>query len=155
MRMICIRLSVVLLLLLFSLGVAQAQQPVGSTGAAETDLPDPNAFRKVDQQPKVLNIDEVKDEIEYPSEAKKKKIEGRVILKVLVDEEGRPIKHVMLKSPHPMLTRAAVEGLYLLRFSPAIKDGEAIKFWVVVPFDFVITKELRHQNKRRRRQEGW
>ncbi|MFN7880775.1 MAG: energy transducer TonB [Sphingobacteriia bacterium] len=101
------RVSILLLLLLGSISVAHAQQPADSarTGGStrKTDLPDPNALVEVDQQPTPLNMHEAMRALRYPKQAEDAEIAGRVILKVLIDEEGKPIQHVVLKSPHPSL----------------------------------------------------
>jgi len=112
----------------------------GGTGSGDAPvvqaLPDPNAFVVVDKQPQAANMDDIKKKMVYPEIARQANIEGRVILKVLINEEGTPIKHIVLKSPHPSLAAEASSKVYLLQFSPAIQAGRPIKFWVVTPFDF-------------------
>jgi len=46
------------------------------------------------------------------------------------------VKHVVLKSPHKILTEAVEKELPNLEFTPGIHAGKPIKVWVTIPFDF-------------------
>jgi periplasmic protein TonB len=98
--------------------------------------PDPNAFMAVEKEPVPVNMADFKKNIGYPPQAKEAGIEGKVLLKVLVDKEGNVEKHMVLKSKHQLLTDACVNQLRTLKFTPAIQAGKPTKFWVVVPVDF-------------------
>jgi protein TonB len=98
--------------------------------------PDPNAFMAVEKEPVPVNMADFKKNIGYPPQAKEAGIEGKVLLKVLVDKEGNVEKHMVLKSKHLLLTDACVAQLRTLKFTPAIQAGKPTKFWVVVPVDF-------------------
>lgn len=87
-------------------------------------------------EPVPLNMEEVYSMIGYPPAAKKKNIQGKVVLQVQIDERGNYLKHRVLKNPHPLLTEAVVAQIDHLRFSPAIMDHKPIKVWVTIPFDF-------------------
>jgi len=100
------------------------------------ETPDPNAFIDVEQEPQPVNMADFKKNIGYPPQAKETGISGKVILKVLVNKEGSVEKHIVVKSPHPILTEACVNQLKLLKFTPAIQAGKPIKFWMIVPVDF-------------------
>jgi TonB family protein len=102
--------------------------------------PDPNAYIVVDQEPMAINLDQVKMAIGYPSEAKEKEISGKVFVKILLNEEGRYVRHIVLKDPHAILTKAVEAGLPQLQFTPAIKAGKAIPYWMTIPFEFRMFK---------------
>lgn len=103
--------------------------------APETD-PDPEGYIPVEKFPEPVNMDAVRSKIEYPHICKEANIQGKVFVKILVDKEGKPIKHKVLRSPHDLLTQACVKEIYGLKFTPGVQSGKPIKVWVSVPFDF-------------------
>ena len=102
--------------------------------------PDPSAFVIVEEEPRPVNMDNIKKAIGYPAMAKEAEIEGKVIVRVLVDKQGKYKKHVVLKDPHPILTKAVEKKLNMLQFTPGIQGGQPIKVWVTIPFDFKLLK---------------
>jgi TonB family protein len=98
--------------------------------------PDINAFIVVSEEPQALNIEEVRRQIGYPDIAREAGIEGMVVVRVLVDEQGNYMKHVMLKKAHPILAQSVERFLPYLKFTPAIQGNRPIKFWVSIPFRF-------------------
>jgi protein TonB len=66
--------------------------------------------------------------------------EGRVLLRVLVDEHGYP-QEVLIErgSGHRELDRAAREQvLKAWRFHPAQREGRTVAAWALVPIDFTL-----------------
>jgi len=110
-------------------------KPVEIAAAPEKD-PEPDEFVFAEKQPEPVNMDDIKKRIEYPAICKEANIQGKVFIKILVDKEGKPSKHKVLRSPHDLLTQACVKEIYNLKFTPAIQAGKPIKVWVSVPFDF-------------------
>lgn len=98
--------------------------------------PDVNAFVAVEKEPAPVNLDVIKKNIGYPNQAKELGIQGKVIIRILVNKEGKPTKHVVVRSPHSLLTDAVVNQLYNLQFTPGIQAGKPISVWVNIPFDF-------------------
>jgi protein TonB len=98
--------------------------------------PDPKAFVLLEQEPQPVNLDELKHLIGYPPMAKEAEIEGRVVMRVMVDQHGDYVKHVVLKDPHPILTHAVAAQINHLKMTPGIQSGKPIKVWVTLPFDF-------------------
>jgi len=99
---------------------------------------DPIAITQADniKEPTPINFEEIKKIIGYPAMAKEAEIEGRVIVRVLVDEKGNYIKHTVLKDPHPILTKAVTDKIDRLIFNPAIQNNKPIKGWITLPFHF-------------------
>ena len=115
----------------------------GGTGTAPVEVaapvervPDVDEFVHVQQEPKPANLDEIKKMITYPEMLKEAQIQGKVFVKILVDKEGKPVKHVVKKSPHPLMTQEIESKIYKLKFTPAINAGKPVQFWVSIPFDF-------------------
>lgn len=109
---------------------------VEATDATIEESPDLTAFVAVEKEPQPTNIDDIKKRIGYPPRAKEAGIQGKVIVRVLVGENGRYERHVVLRSPHEVLTEAVESELPYLQFSPGIQAGKPIKVWVTIPFDF-------------------
>ncbi len=73
----------------------------------------------------------------YPEQARKEGQQGRVLLRVLVDQEGRSkLVEVSRSSGNETLDRAAVEAIRLWRFSPARYGVKPVESWVRIPVDF-------------------
>ncbi len=80
----------------------------------------------------------------YPDSARREGKEGRVLLRVLVDEEGRTKAiEVNTSSGHHMLDQAATEALKKWRFVPARVSGIPIETWVKVPIEFQLSNAKR------------
>lgn len=77
---------------------------------------------------------------QYPDSARREGKEGRVLLRVLVDEEGRTkAVEVNTSSGHDMLDQAATEALKKWRFVPARAGGKPVEAWVKVPIEFQLS----------------
>jgi periplasmic protein TonB len=73
----------------------------------------------------------------YPRKARAKKIQGRVLLMVIVDESGKVEKDVTVVESIPMLDKAAVNAIHRWRFSPGRDaDGNPIRVRLAVPVRF-------------------
>ncbi len=98
----------------------------------EDNTPGPQEFILFEREPVPLNLDSVKQLIRHPQAC----IEGKVIVRLLMDENGKYMKHIILKTAHPMCTEAVEPVLHLIRFTPALIEGKAVKSWVTIPFKF-------------------
>lgn len=74
--------------------------------------------------------------IEYPEEARRRGIQGRVVLDFIVDTEGYTKDVRVLKSLHPLCDSSAVAALERTRFVPGKRDGEAIPVRMRLPVRF-------------------
>ena len=83
-------------------------------------------------QPKIKYLAEKK----YPDSAKKAGKEGKVLLKVTIDEKGIPRDIVALTNLGYGLEEAAITMLRKSTFRPATKGGEPISLEVEIPVDF-------------------
>lgn len=107
---------------------------VGNTTYGKADKPtDPSqvkAYRAPkyvppggsDTQPEVAS--EVK--LPYPPEAKANEVEGTVVLRVTVDEDGNVTDVKVIKGLGYGLDEASVAAMRKFKFKPAMKDGEAV-----------------------------
>lgn len=74
----------------------------------------------------------------YPRAALRDRLSGTVMLEILVDIDGRPLKvSIAQSSGHRELDRAALDHvLKRWTFRPAIKDGQAVQAIGLVPIAF-------------------
>lgn len=78
----------------------------------------------------------------YPPEALARGLEGTVMLRVLVDVDGSPLSvEIERSSGHRKLDDAARrQVLRKWTFRPAIRDGQAIQVYGIVPVSFTLTR---------------
>lgn len=92
------------------------------------------------EEPRPVNINSVRDLIGYPPQAVEAEIEGKVVVRVLVNKRGTYKKHVVLADPHRILTRAVEAQLDELIFTPGIQNNKPVNVWVTIPFDFKLRR---------------
>ena len=97
-------------------------------------------MQMLETEPVPLNLNALKQMIGYPSQAIRDTIEGMVIVKLHINEQGNVIAHEVRKNPHDILTNVVLEKVYALRFFPGILDSKPIQVWITVPFDFRLTE---------------
>lgn len=116
--------------------------PSGEVVVTEPDDDGPGVgeFILLEKEPAPVNMDELKQLIGYPPMALEADIEGKVTLRVMVDKHGDYVKHVVLKDPHPILTKAVTDKIHHLKTTPGIQAGKPIKVWVTLPFNFEINR---------------
>ncbi|HUI29583.1 MAG TPA: TonB family protein [Candidatus Acidoferrales bacterium] len=111
-------------------GNGKMTKALGSWGQGD-DVPPPD-FAPVDQEPQILS----QHIPAYPDSARHAGIEGRVIVKIWVDKDGKAHKAVVLRSDNPVFNQASINAAMTARFTPAILDGEPVSVWVAMPFMF-------------------
>ena len=81
----------------------------------------------------------LRNNIKYPAEAQKKKIEGRVIVGFVVDKKGRVVNPMVERSVHPLLD---AEALRVIKRMPKWKPGKVYGEPVNVKYRLPITFKL-------------
>jgi protein TonB len=81
----------------------------------------------------------------YPEEARNAGIEGKVFVRVLIDEDGTPIRaEVVKRTPGDCTmfdkeaTRIAMESKY----TPGVQYGKNVRVWITLPVRFSLHKGL-------------
>ncbi len=97
--------------------------------------PAPDQFIPVEVIPK-LDYAKLQRDIIYPEMAKRAGIEGRVVVRVLVSKEGKPVKTIIEASDSDMLNKAAEDAVKKQIFSPGIQNGQPVMVWVSIPINF-------------------
>ena len=77
----------------------------------------------------------VKPEPVYPEPAKQARIQGLVIIEVVVGGDGAP-KNISVVAGHPLLQQAAIDSVKDYRYRPLVINGAATEFLtsITVPF---------------------
>lgn len=74
---------------------------------------------------------------EYPAMAKRLGQQGKVVVRVHIDVDGRPSQAVVRQSSgHPMLDQAAVESVSGWKFVPGRRNGVLEPMWFNVPITY-------------------
>ena len=72
----------------------------------------------------------------YPEEAHKNNVEGKVIIEVVIDQDGSILETKVLKGIGSGCDEAAVAAIEKTKFLPAEQDGKNVKSKVVIPVSF-------------------
>lgn len=74
---------------------------------------------------------------DYPISAKRAGEQGKVIVRVLVDDKGQPERADIRESAgYPKLDEAARQAVLRASFKPHLEDGRAVPVYVLVPINF-------------------
>jgi protein TonB len=107
-------------------GVEGTDEPLYSDAAPVDETPVLWNLKLVDMKPPV-----------YPPRCLRRGIEGRVRVRVLVGENGRPQEVTIGESSgESALDQAALEAVREWRFEPAKRNGVPVRAWAVVPVEF-------------------
>jgi len=74
---------------------------------------------------------------QYPQEAFVKKVEGTVVVEILIDSQGRVVRARVIQSV-PLLDAAALQTVYQWIFQPAVKHGRPVPTIAHAPVAFRI-----------------
>ena len=91
----------------------------------------------------------LQENIQYPPEAAKNNVQGRVILQFVVDKTGQVGEVKILRSVSEEIDAEAVRVVKSLpKFEPGRQDGEAVSVWYTLPVSFNIrsSAEVPQQN---------
>lgn len=94
----------------------------------------------VDKYPSCTNLAEVQQKMGYPKEAAKQGIEGKVFVKVLVDNKGNIAESKIVEGAPKLLAESVEKHISSLEFTAGEKDGKAVSTWMTLPFMFKLGK---------------
>lgn len=63
---------------------------------------------------------------QYPQEARDNRVQGDVVLRILIDEQGNVIEAKPVSGP-PLLTDAAVDAMMQWKFKPYLLNGDPVQ----------------------------
>jgi len=118
-----------------------------ATGSGEVAIAPPPAEIKDEDPPDFVPVEKNPEPTTpirptFPDIARKAGIEGRVVVKVLIDKDGKPIKSQILKNPGTdIFDEAATKAVMDATYSPAEQNGKPVKVWMVIPISFKMNKQ--------------
>lgn len=75
--------------------------------------------------------------LKYPKKARKRKIEGIVYVKMVVNKDGSMSDFQVAKGIHEECDKVALSAVRSLKpFKPGVKDGKEVRSFVVLPINF-------------------
>lgn len=75
--------------------------------------------------------------LKYPMTSLRLREQGSVLLRVLVDSEGKVQRiEIARGSGHPQLDQAAREAVRQAHFRPVLREGQPVSAWGLVPIEF-------------------
>lgn len=84
----------------------------------------------------------VKDNLQYPEDAKEGGIQGRVVLQFVVDKTGQVTDPKVMRSVSPSLDAEAIRVVKAMpRWIPGSQDGEVVAVRYVLPVSFSLEKD--------------
>ena len=93
--------------------------------------------QKLDKIPEpVGGIEGIVKNVVYPEKAKKERLEGKVLLKVEINEKGEVENVYVEKGVNKLLDEAAVKAVKATKFIPGEKNGKKVKAEVTIPVKF-------------------
>jgi protein TonB len=127
------------LLPIVTLALAQ-EPPTGVAGdhpggAADTLKTTSGAVRISERVAKRLLVKKV--QVSYPQAARQQRVQGDVVLRVLIDTNG-DVKEVALLSGHPVLARAALDAVKKWKYKPYMLNGHPVDAETQVTVNFEI-----------------
>lgn len=82
-------------------------------------------------------FDFIYDNLKYPSDALEKEIQGRVMVGVVIDENGSVTQPKILKSISPSLDKEALRIVSIMpKYKPGTQDGVPVKVRCTIPIYF-------------------
>lgn len=80
-----------------------------------------------------FDLVEFQKNIKYPEKALAGDVEGRVVVRALVDIYGKVVEAFIEESDSELLNDYSLEYVSKAEFSPAMQNGERINSWIYVP----------------------
>ncbi|MDH4131195.1 MAG: energy transducer TonB [Gemmatimonadota bacterium] len=104
--------------------------------ATTVRLPEQAPAQRLEDPPVVINAE---SPMIHPPALYARGIEGRVVLRLFVDQTGRLVADstgIAESSGYPAFDSAALAGVGQLRFAPALRNGTPVAALFLLPVDF-------------------
>lgn len=113
----------------------------GGGGTTQTvvppTIPDDGELSFAEEEP-VFDYDVLRRSVVYPEMARRNGVEGTVVVKVYVDEQGHVRDIRVHQSDHALLNEAALRGVRGITFKPGRQNGQAVGCWLYIPVRFTL-----------------
>jgi len=89
---------------------------------------------------------DIAEAVNYPDDAKKKGIQGKVYVTFVVDEQGKVTDAKIARGVDPLLDKEALRVMGQLKtWKPGKEKGEAVKVSYTVPIKFALDDEKKEE----------
>jgi TonB family protein len=141
LRTITIRSGIATALLTATVICSQSctQNPAAPAAAAAAAASEKKVLKTAEQMPQpTFDLpDFLGKNIVYPQVAKEKKIEGKVVVRFVVDDEGNVKDPFIVKSPDTLLSAEVLRVVKLMpKWKPGMQGNEAVCVLAAVPVSF-------------------
>lgn len=152
-----LRITIIsLLLLCFADSMSAQSNDVNQEKEKELETQSNVVYETVDENPKfpggspVLQAFLIKN-LKYPEEARKKEIEGKVLVSFVIAKDGSIEEIKSLNQVHPLLDSEAIRVVKLLpNWEPGKKDGKVVRVRFTLPINFKLPKDdIKKKSKKR------
>lgn len=109
----------------------------GTTQTVTPTIPDDGEISFAEEEP-VFDYDVLRRSVVYPEMARRNGVEGTVVVKVYVDEQGHVRDVRVHQSDHALLNDAALRGVRGITFKPGRQNGQAVGCWLYIPVRFTL-----------------
>lgn len=98
-------------------------------------------------------LDYIYSNLKYPEDAIKNRKEGQVVLKMVINTEGKIEYTQILRSPDLSLSAAAEEVVMRMndlpeRWKPGTQRGKAVDVWYTLPLNFILDEADKKKSRR-------
>jgi len=142
-----ISVSIFFLFSLFAYGSVQVV--VNENGTTQEAAPAPAAPAVTPESPAPENNFPVRlisrTPIEYPKEAQTAKVQGTVVVELLIDEMGQVMTTTVV-SGDKRLAKAVVKAVKLWRFEPKMENGRTVVSTYTLPINFKLKSATNSTN---------
>lgn len=107
---------------------------------------------EVDKAPTAVNLASVQGSMRYPEIARSNNIEGKVTVKVLVGPDGSVVSVGGFSGPDVFRDEVSSKVMNL-QFTPALQQGQPVKCWVSVPFNFKLSGKFKKEEDTEKKEE--
>ncbi|HET6511575.1 MAG TPA: TonB family protein [Candidatus Kapabacteria bacterium] len=112
------------------------QDPALKVSPSQVVIDEPGKGDWLDLSEDPRPIHDIQRSVEYPQNAQRTNIEGKVTVSALIGEEGKVIRVEVEKADHPWLTQAAIDAMMKMRFTPGRQGESAVKAWYTQTIQF-------------------
>ena len=121
------------------LEAALTQPPPPPTAAITEPDPEPEIFVAVEEPPEMIGgWSALFEDLDYPEIARRAKLEGRVVVRVVINEDGTPSDPTILRSVSEVLDKEAIRAVMLQRFNPGRQRGRPVRVYMAIPVVFAL-----------------
>jgi len=118
---------------------APAEHVVGAPTAADTA--DAFEIAAVTEMPRVISTSAFRQALRsgYPAALRSQGVSGRVMVRFMVEPDGRVTHAYIVRSTHPGFDQPSLDAVRTLRFRPARIGRRPVRVWLEQPIEWMVS----------------